>query len=142
MRTLSAKAEDVTRRWFVVDAQGQSLGRLATRVATILRGKHKVEYTPHCDTGDFVIVVNAGKVALTGAKLDQKLYLKHLGRPGGMLEIPYRVLLTKKPELAIEKAVKGMLPKNPLGRKMASKLKVYSGAAHPHAAQMPEPLAL
>jgi large subunit ribosomal protein L13 len=142
MRTLSAKAEDVTRRWFVVDAQGQSLGRLATRVATILRGKHKVEYTPHCDTGDFVIVVNAKEVALTGAKLDQKLYLKHSGRPGGMLEIPYRALLTKKPELAIEKAVKGMLPKNPLGRKMASKLKVYSGAAHPHAAQMPENLAL
>ncbi len=142
MRTLSAKAEDVTRRWFVVDAQGQSLGRLATRVATILRGKHKVEYTPHCDTGDFVLVVNAGQVALTGAKLDQKLYHRHLGRPGGMLEVPYRALLARKPELAIEKAVKGMLPKNPLGRKMAGKLKVYAGAAHPHAAQLPQALPL
>jgi large subunit ribosomal protein L13 len=142
MRTLSAKAEDVTRRWFVVDAQGRPLGRIATQIASILRGKTKTEYTPHVDTGDFVIVINAEKVKLTGAKLDQKVYHRHLGRPGGMLEMPYRVLLAKKPELAIEHAVKGMLPKNPLGRKMASKLKVYKGAAHPHAAQLPEPLAV
>jgi len=142
MRTLSAKAEDVTRRWFVVDAQGRPLGRIATQIASILRGKTKTEYTPHADTGDFVIVINAEKVKLTGAKLDQKIYHRHLGRPGGMLEMPYRVLLDKRPELAIEHAVKGMLPKNPLGRKMATKLKVYKGAAHPHAAQLPEPLAV
>jgi large subunit ribosomal protein L13 len=142
MRTLSAKAEDVSRRWFVVDAQGRPLGRIATQIASILRGKTKTEYTPHADTGDFVIVINAEKVKLTGAKLDQKIYHRHLGRPGGMLEMPYRVLLQKRPELAIEHAVKGMLPKNPLGRKMATKLKVYAGAAHPHAAQLPEPLAV
>jgi large subunit ribosomal protein L13 len=142
MRTLSAKAEEVERRWFVVDAEGASLGRVASKIATILRGKNKAEYTPHVDTGDFVIVVNAEKVRLTGAKLDQKVYHRHLGRPGGMLEMPYRVLLTKRPTLAIEHAVKGMLPKNPLGRKMATKLKVYAGTAHPHAAQKPEPLAV
>src|ERR1700712_473770 len=142
MRTLSAKAEDVTRRWFVVDAQGRPLGRIATQIASILRGKTKAEYTPHVDTGDFVIVINAEKVKLTGAKLDQKIYHRHLGRPGGMLEMPYRVLLTKRPTLAIEHAVKGMLPKNPLGRKMASKLKVYAGAAHPHSAQQSETLAV
>jgi len=142
MRTLSAKAEDVTRRWFVVDAQGRPLGRIATQIASILPGKTKAEYTPHVDTGDFVIVINAEKVKLTGAKLDQKVYHRHLGRPGGMLEMPYRVLLAKKPALAIEHAVKGMLPKNPLGRKMAGKLKVYAGAAHPHSAQQPETLAV
>jgi len=142
MRTLSAKAEDVTRRWFVVDAENRPLGRIATQIASILRGKTKAEYTPHVDTGDFVIVVNAEKVKLTGQKLDQKVYHRHLGRPGGMLEMTYRTLLDKRPALAIEHAVKGMLPKNPLGRKMAGKLKVYAGAAHPHAAQKPEPLAV
>jgi large subunit ribosomal protein L13 len=142
MRPLSAKAEDVNRRWFVVDAEGRPLGRVASQIATILRGKNKAEYTPHVDTGDFVIVVNAEKVKLTGAKLDQKYYHRHLGRPGGMLEMSYRTLLTKRPSLAIEHAVKGMLPKNPLGRKMATKLKVYAGTAHPHAAQKPEPLAV
>lgn len=142
MRTLSAKAEDVTRRWFVVDAENRPLGRIATQIASILRGKTKAEYTPHVDTGDFVIVVNAEKVKLTGQKLDQKVYHRHLGRPGGMLEMSYRNLLAKRPALAIEHAVKGMLPKNPLGRKMAGKLKVYAGAAHPHAAQKPEPLAV
>ena len=142
MRTLSAKAEDVNRRWFVVDAEGRPLGRVASQIATILRGKNKAEYTPHADTGDFVIVVNAEKVKLTGQKLDQKYYHRHLGRPGGMLEMSYRTLLTKRPSLAIEHAVKGMLPKNPLGRKMATKLKVYAGTAHPHAAQKPEPLAV
>jgi large subunit ribosomal protein L13 len=142
MRTLSAKAEEVSRRWFVVDAEGKPLGRVASKIATILRGKNKPEYTPHVDTGDFVIVINAGKVGLTGQKADQKLYRKHSGYPGGMLAIPYRSLLARRPEAAIEKAVKGMLPKNPLGRKMAGKLKVYAGTAHPHAAQKPEPLAL
>jgi large subunit ribosomal protein L13 len=140
--TVSAKADEVSRRWFVIDAEGKPLGRIASQVATILRGKNKAEYTPHVDTGDFVIILNAEKVRLTGQKLDQKVYHRHLGRPGGMLEMPYRSLLAKRPELAIEHAVKGMLPKNPLGRKMAGKLKVYRGAQHPHAAQKPEPLAV
>jgi large subunit ribosomal protein L13 len=142
MRTLSAKAEEVNRRWFVVDAENKPLGRISTQIASILRGKTKPDFTPHVDTGDFVIVINAEKVKLTGQKLDQKSYHRHLGRPGGMLEIPYRSLLVKRPTLAIEHAVKGMLPKNPLGRKMAGKLKVYAGAAHPHAAQKPATLAL
>jgi large subunit ribosomal protein L13 len=142
MRTLSAKAEEVNRRWFVVDAENKTLGRISTQIASILRGKTKPDFTPHVDTGDFVIVINAEKVKLTGQKLDQKAYHRHLGRPGGMLEIPYRSLLVKRPTLAIEHAVKGMLPKNPLGRQMATKLKVYAGTAHPHAAQKPEPLAV
>jgi len=142
MRTLSAKAEEVNRRWFVVDAENKPLGRISTQIASILRGKTKPDFTPHVDTGDFVIVINAEKVKLTGQKLDQKAYHRHLGRPGGMLEIPYRSLLVKRPTLAIEHAVKGMLPKNPLGRQMATKLKVYAGTAHPHAAQKPEPLAV
>lgn len=140
--TVSAKANEVSRRWFVIDAEGKSLGRVASNIATILRGKNKPEYTPHVDTGDFVVVINAEKVRLTGQKLDQKVYHRHLGRPGGMLAIPYRSLLQKRPELAIEHAVKGMLPKNPLGRKMFTKLKVYKGSTHPHAAQKPEPLAI
>ena len=140
--TVYSKTEEINRRWFVVDAEGKPLGRIASKIATILKGKNKAEYTPHCDTGDFIVVVNAEKVKLTGAKLDQKVYHRHLGRPGGMLEMPYRSLLAKRPELAIEHAVKGMLPKNPLGRKMAGKLKVYRGTQHPHAAQKPEPLAL
>jgi len=142
MRTLSAKAEEVNRRWFVVDAQGKTLGRVATQIAAVLRGKTKPEYTPHVDTGDFVIVINAEKIKVTGQKLDHTFYHRHLGRPGGMLEFTYRSALEKRPTLAIEHAVKGMLPKNPLGRKMATKLKVYAGAAHPHAAQKPEPLAV
>jgi len=142
MRTLSAKAEEVNRRWFVVDAENKPLGRISTQIASILRGKTKPDFTPHVDTGDFVIVIIAEKVKLTGQKLDQKAYHRHLGRPGGMLEIPYRSLLVKRPTLAIEHAVKGMLPKNPLGRQMATKLKVYAGTAHPHAAQKPEPLAV
>lgn len=142
MRTLSAKAEEVNRRWFVVDAQGKTLGRIATQIASILRGKTKPEYTPHVDTGDFVVVINAEKVHLTGQKLDHTFYHRHLGRPGGMLELTYREALAKRPTLAIEHAVKGMLPKNPLGRQMVTKLKVYAGGAHPHAAQKPEPLAV
>lgn len=142
MRTVSAKAEEVQRRWFVVDASEQPLGRLSTRVASILRGKHKPEFTPHVDTGDFVIVVNADKVKLTGAKLEDKLYQRHSGVPGGFRAEPYRHLMDRKPAFAIEKAVRGMLPKNPLGRKMGSKLKVYAGDNHPHAAQKPETLSL
>jgi large subunit ribosomal protein L13 len=140
MGTYSAKATDVERRWYVVDATDQPLGRLATRVATVLRGKHRAEFTPHVDTGDFVIVVNAGKVKLTGAKLDQKHWQRHSGIPGGFKATPYRQLLQTRPDVAIDKAVRGMLPKNPLGRKMRKKLKVYAGATHPHVAQKPEPL--
>jgi large subunit ribosomal protein L13 len=142
MGTYSAKAADMERRWYVVDATDQPLGRLATRVATVLRGKHRAEFTPHVDTGDFVIVVNAGKVKLTGAKLDQKHWQRHSGIPGGFKATPYRQLLQTRPDVAIDKAVRGMLPKNPLGRKMRKKLKVYAGATHPHVAQKPEPLTL
>jgi len=142
MRTYSAKASEVERRWFVVDATDQPLGRLATRIATILRGKHRPIFTPHVDTGDFVVVVNASKVRLTGNKLDQKFWHRHTGHPGGLKSTPYRVLLQRRPEFAIEKAVRGMLPKNALGRKMLKKLKVYAGETHPHAAQKPQPLSL
>lgn len=142
MRTVSAKANEVNRRWYVVDATGKPLGRLASQVATILRGKNKPEFTPHVDTGDFVVVINAEQVKLTGAKLDGKFYHRHSGVPGGFRSEPYRQLLQRRPDVAIEKAVRGMLPKNPLGRKMAGKLKVYAGSAHPHAAQQPEPLSL
>ena len=142
MKTYVAKPTDRERNWLVVDANGLTLGRLATQIADALRGKNKPEYTPHCDTGDFVIVINAEKVKLTGNKIDHVFYHRHLGRPGGMLEMSYRTVLAKRPALAIEHAVKGMLPKNPLGRKMVGKLKVYAGAAHPHAAQKPEPLAV
>ncbi len=142
MRTYSAKASEVERRWFVVDATDQPLGRLATRIATILRGKHRPIFTPHVDTGDFVVVVNASKVRLTGNKLDQKFWHRHTGHPGGLKSTPYRVLLERRPEFAIEKAVRGMLPKNALGRKMLKKLKVYAGETHPHAAQKPQPLSL
>jgi len=138
--TVSAKAEEINRRWFVVDAEGKPLGRIASKIATILRGKNKPEYTAHCDTGDFIVVVNAEKVKLTGAKLDDKFYYKHSGIPGGFRAEPYRKLLDRKPEFALEKAVKGMLPKTPLGRKMHTKLKVYAGPTHPHAAQKPEVL--
>lgn len=139
-QTHSANPAEVNRRWFVVDAEGQPLGRLASRIAAILRGKHTPLYTPHVDTGDFVVVINAEKVKLTGAKLDDKFYYKHSGIPGGFRAEPYRDLLARKPSFAIEKAVKGMLPKTPLGRKMHGKLKVYAGSEHPHAAQKPESL--
>lgn len=140
MRTLSAKASDVDRRWYVVDATDQPLGRLATQVATVLRGKHKATYTPHVDTGDFVVVINAEKVKLTGNKLDGKQWYRHSGIPGGFKAVPYRLLLNRRPDYAVEKAVRGMLPKTSLGRRMHKKLKVYAGATHPHAAQQPEPL--
>ena len=131
---------DKDRVWFVVDASGKALGRLASEIAHILRGKHKATFTPHVDTGDFVIVVNAGKVRLTGNKLDDKQYQHHSGIPGGFRAESYRHLLARKPEFPIEKAVKGMLPKNVLGRKMLTKLKVYATPDHPHAAQKPRPL--
>ena len=138
MKTFMAKAEEVTRKWYVVDATGKPLGRLASEVAKILRGKNKPIFTPHVDTGDHVIVLNCEKVVLTGNKLDQKIYRHHSGWPGGMKETKYRQLMDKSPEKVIELAVKGMLPKNSLGRAMFKKLKVYKGAEHEHQAQMPE----
>jgi large subunit ribosomal protein L13 len=137
-----AKPNEITPRWYVVDATGLPLGRLASRVAMVLRGKTKATYTPHVDTGDFVVVINAEKVALTGGKLDTKFWYRHSGIPTGFKATSYRTLMQDNPELAIEKAVKGMLPKNPLGRSMHGKLKVYRGATHPHAAQKPEALPL
>lgn len=138
--TFSAKPSDVERRWFVVDATDKPLGRLASAVATVLRGKHKPIFTPHLDTGDFVVVVNAEKVKLTGRKLDGKYYHRHSGIPGGLKSEPYRKLMKQRPEFVIEKAVKGMLPKNSLGRRLHLKLKVYAGPDHPHTAQKPDPL--
>ncbi|MGQ9785544.1 MAG: 50S ribosomal protein L13 [Anaerolineae bacterium] len=140
MRTYSAKPQEIQREWFVVDAQGQTLGRLATQVATILRGKHKPFYTPYVDCGDFVIVVNAEKVRVTGKKLDQKIYYRHSGYPGGLRQVSLRRQLMLHPERVIEAAVRGMLPKNRLGRKLFKKLKVYAGPAHPHQAQKPKAL--
>ncbi|MCX7903674.1 MULTISPECIES: 50S ribosomal protein L13 [unclassified Caloramator] len=142
MKTYMAKKEEVQRKWYVVDATDKTLGRLASQIATILRGKHKPIYTPNVDCGDYVIVINAEKVALTGKKLDQKFYRHHSLYPGGLKEISYRKLLETKPELAIEEAVRRMLPKGRLGRQMFKKLKVYRGAAHNHEAQKPEVLEL
>jgi large subunit ribosomal protein L13 len=138
--TFSARAEDVQRSWFIVDAAGKPLGRLASEIARVLRGKHRPIFTPHVDTGDFVVVVNADKVALTGNKLADKKYYQHSGYPGGLRTTTAADMLKHKPEFLIEKAVRGMLPKNPLGRKMASKLKVYASPEHPHKAQQPKPL--
>jgi large subunit ribosomal protein L13 len=140
MKTFMAKAEEVQRKWYVIDAEGLVLGRLASEVAKILRGKNKPDFTPHVDTGDFVIVLNADKVVLTGKKLDQKMYRHHSLHPGGMKEVKYRIFMAKRPEKAVELAVKGMLPKNSLGRAMYKKLKVYSGVEHDHEAQKPEKL--
>jgi large subunit ribosomal protein L13 len=140
MKTYMAKAEEIKRKWYVVDAAGKPLGRLASVVASILRGKNKPIYTPHVDTGDHVIVINAEKVVLTGNKLDQKVYRRHSGWPGGLKETKYRHLMGKSPEKAIELAVKGMLPHNSLGRAMFRKLKVYRGPEHEHLAQKPEVL--
>lgn len=139
MRTFSPKAGDVQRQWHVIDASDVVLGRLASQVAILLRGKHKPIFAPHMDTGDFVIVVNAAKVALTGTKREHKLAYRHSGYPGGLRATPYSELLEKRPEYAVEKAVKGMLPHNSLGRQMAGKLKVYAGPEHPHQAQKPVP---
>ena len=142
MKTFMPKAADITRKWYVVDAEGLALGRVASQVANILRGKNKPIYTPNVDTGDYVIVINASKVILTGKKLDQKIYYKHSGFVGGLKETKYRKLLAEKPEEAMRHAVVGMLPKGPLGRQMAKKLKIYAGAEHEHAAQQPEKLEL
>lgn len=138
--TKSIRAQDVERNWFVIDAQGQTLGRLTSRIASILRGKHKPEYTPHVDCGDYVIVVNAEKIHVTGRKLSQKKYYRHSGYPGGLKQVTLRDQLQKFPDRVVESAVRGMLPKNRLGRQMFKKLKVYSGPAHPHEAQRPEVL--
>jgi large subunit ribosomal protein L13 len=135
-----AKAEDVQRKWYVVDAEGVVLGRLASQVANVLRGKHKPIYTPHVDTGDYVIIVNADKAVLTGKKLDQKIYYHHSGYPGGLSETRYRDLMADKPEFAMKKAITGMLPKGPLGRQMAKKLRVYAGPAHEYESRKPEKL--
>ena len=140
MRTYTAKPGEVERRWYVVDADGQTLGRLATRIADTLRGKDKAQYTPHVDTGDFVVVVNAEKVLVTGNKLDQKRYYRHSGYPGGLRSRTLREQLERRPTEVIRKAVKGMLPKNRLARKQLNKLKIYAGPDHPHEAQAPQPL--
>ena len=140
MKTYMAKAETVERKWYVVDAEGVTLGRLASRVAAVLRGKTKPNYTPNVDTGDFVIVINTDKVVLTGKKLENKYYRYHTGYIGGLKEIPYKKMMEEKSDLAVYEAVKGMLPKNSLGRAMIKKLRVYKGGEHNHAAQKPETL--
>ncbi len=142
MKTFMPKAAEISRKWYVVDAEGKTLGRLASEVAKVLRGKNKPTFTPHADMGDFVIVVNADKVVLTGNKLDQKYHYHHTGYPGGLKSVKYRDLLKNKPEEVVMHAVKGMLPKNSLGRQTLKKLRVYRGAEHPHAAQKPETMEL
>ncbi len=139
MRTFSPKDSDITRQWHVIDASGVVLGRLASQAAVLLRGKHKPIFAPHVDTGDFVIVINADKIALSGNKLEQKQAYRHSGYPGGLRSVSYGELMEKHPERAVEKAVRGMLPKNSLGRKTLRKLKVYAGPDHPHQAQQPVP---
>ena len=139
MRTFSPKGNDITRQWHVVDASGVVLGRLASQVAVLLRGKHKPIFAPHVDTGDFVIIINADKVELSGNKLERKMAYRHSGYPGGLRSVSYAELMEKHPERAVEKAVRGMLPKNSLGRKTLRKLKVYAGPDHPHQAQQPVP---
>ena len=142
MATFSAKRKEIERSWFLVDAEDKVLGRLAAKIAAVLRGKHKPVFTPHVDTGDFVIVINADKIHLTGTKLDNKMYYRHSGYPGGIKGISAGELLDKKPEAVIQHAVKGMLPKNKLGRQQLKKLKVYAGTEHPHESQMPQELKL
>ena len=140
MKTFVAKPDTIKRDWYVVDADGKTLGRLATEIASRLRGKNKPEYTPFLDTGDYVIVINAAKVKVTGSKFTDKIYHSHSGYPGGIKSVPFSELIAKKPEMVIESAVRGMLPKGPLGRAMFRKLKVYAGASHNHAAQQPQVL--
>jgi large subunit ribosomal protein L13 len=140
MKTYSAKPDSVEQEWFIVDAADKTLGRLASELAHRLRGKHKPEYTPHVDTGDYIVVINAEKIAVTGNKRTDKMYHHHTGFPGGLKSMSFEKLIDKAPERVLQSAVKGMLPKNPLGRKMFSKLKVYAGEAHPHAAQQPKEL--
>jgi large subunit ribosomal protein L13 len=140
MKTYSAKSETVVRDWFVVDADGKTLGRMASEIASRLRGKHKPEYTPHVDTGDYIVVINAEKVRVTGKKATDKIYYHHTGFVGGIKSISFQKLIEKAPERTIQTAVKGMLPKGPLGRAMFKKLKVYAGSEHPHTAQQPQEL--
>ena len=142
MKTFMANAQNVERNWYIVDADGMTLGRLASQVAAILRGKNKPTFTPHVDCGDHVVIINAAKVVLTGKKLDQKVYYHHSGYAGGLKETKYRKLMAEKPEFAVKHAVVGMLPKGPLGRQMARKLRVYAGAEHEHEAQKPVVLEL
>ncbi len=142
MKTFSAKSESIHRKWYLVNAEGKTLGRLASEIARRLRGKNKPEYTPHADTGDFIVVINADKIQVTGRKLKDKIYYHYTGYPGGIKEISLEKLLIKKPTDVLEKAVKGMMPKGPLGRAMFKKLKVYAQAEHPHQAQSPELLNL
>lgn len=142
MKTFSAKPAEVTRDWYIIDAEGKTLGRMATEIARRLRGKHKAEYTPHVDTGDYIVVINAEKIHVTGNKMKQKTYYHHTGYIGNLKSITLEKLLEKAPTRVIEKAVKGMLPKNPLGRAMFKKLKVYAGTEHMHAAQQPKTLEL
>ena len=142
IKTYSPKANEVEREWILIDAEDQILGRLATQVATILRGKHKPEFAPHIDVGDFVVVINVDKIRVTGNRLDQKIYYRHSGYPGDLTGITLRKMMEKSPERVIEKAVWGMLPKNRLGRKLLKKLKIYAGPEHPHAAQQPRQIEL
>jgi len=142
MKTMSIKPEFVKRDWYIIDAEGKTLGRMAAEIAIRLRGKHKAEYTPHVDTGDYIIVINAEKVRVTGNKAKDKIYHRHTGYPGGLKSISFAKLIEKAPERVIQNAVKGMLPKGPLGRAMFRKLKVYADATHPHAAQQPQLLTL
>ncbi|HEY9499763.1 MAG TPA: 50S ribosomal protein L13 [Terrimesophilobacter sp.] len=142
MRTYSPKPDEISREWLIIDATDVVLGRLASHVAVLLRGKHKASFAPHMDSGDFVIVINAEKIALTGAKLEQKKSYTHSGYPGGLSATTYAQMLAKHPTRAVEKAVRGMLPKNSIGRAQLNKLKVYAGAEHPHAAQQPKPYTL
>lgn len=142
MKTYFATRENIEQKWYVVDATDKVLGRLSTQIAKVLRGKHKPEFTPHADAGDYVVVINADKIRVTGNKESDKLYYSHTGFPGGIKEISYEKLMQKDPTRVIEIAVKGMMPKNPLGREMLRKLKVYAGAEHPHTAQQPEPINL
>jgi large subunit ribosomal protein L13 len=142
MKTYNAKPGEITRDWYVVDADGKTLGRLATAIADTLRGKNKPQYTPHVDTGDFVVVVNAEKIAVTGKKLDEKIYYRHSGYPGGLKQRTLRAQLDRRPTEVLRKAVKGMLPRNRLARQQITKLKIYAGPEHPHEAQAPKPLPL
>ncbi len=138
MKTYSPKPSEIERNWYIVDADGMVLGRLASKLAHVLRGKHKPTWAPHMDMGDFIVVVNADKIRVTGRKADQKVYYRHSGYPGGLKETPYRRIMDKKPEFVLFEAVRGMLPRNRLGRQMLKKLKIYASPAHPHAAQQPE----
>jgi large subunit ribosomal protein L13 len=142
VRTFTAKASEIRHEWFIIDAEGQTLGRLASRIAPILKGKHKPTYTPHLDCGDFIIVINAEKLRVTGNKLDQKFYFRHSGYPGGIASIDLRDQLAQHPDRVLQAAVRGMLPKNRLGRQMIKKLKIYAGTVHPHQAQKPKSLEL